>query len=337
MTERIKTRALRILFLCDDREDYLSDGVLHGLKGLENLHIVDYPKKHCLYKQTSNAEQDFSVRGGGFTLYGLINDDSLFPESRQLIQQKLEQEWFDLVIVSNIWRQWGLLVQWEHLLKKGCKIAILDGDDDERFYPTSGSRLKQFGPVRWLTSLLRKEGAIYFKREWTPNTNQWPYTCTLKPLAFSIPAEKIVSSPGNKTRLFPGHVVDEEVAILVGGQTSYAFTSESNYRQNLAESRFGITTKRGGWECLRHYEIAASGTIPCFRNLNAKPLTCAPHGLIDGVNCISYDNAEHLMQRINQLTNEKEKTMQKAALNWARSSNTQARAHELLRSMNVAP
>jgi len=40
--------------------------------------------------------------------------------------------------------------------------------------------------------------------------------------------------------------------------------------------------KRGGWDCLRHYEIAAAGAVPCVRQLEGKPSSCAPHGLQAG-------------------------------------------------------
>ena len=36
---------IRILFLSDDREDYLSDGILHGLRQISRLEVIDYPKK----------------------------------------------------------------------------------------------------------------------------------------------------------------------------------------------------------------------------------------------------------------------------------------------------
>ena len=327
---------IRILFLSDDREDYLSDGILHGLRQISSLEVIDYPKKSCLYKQTSNAPHDFNVRGGGFTLYGLLDDPCLI-EDRQHIQQRLEQGWFDLVVVSNIWRQWGLLIQWKHLLRKTCKLAILDGDDDERFYPNSKARFKHFGPFRWLTDLISRKSTVYFKREWTTKTSRWPYKCTLKPLGFSIPDEKIVEILIEKKRLFPSHIVDKDVAKFVAAQTGYAFSSESDYRLNLAESRFGITTKRGGWECLRHYEIAASGTIPCFKELTNKPTSCAPHGLVHGVNCISYSTTQDLMEQINQLSMPTELAMRQEALNWANSSSTKLRAFELLQAMNIDP
>ena len=326
----------RVLFLTDDREDYLADGILHGLRQIDSISIIDYPKKECLYKDNASCSK-FSVRGGGFTLYGLLNDYQSNEQERIHIQQKLEKSYFDLVVLSNIWRQWGLLLQWEKLLKKNCKLAILDGDDDERFYPSSTTRLKQFGPSRWLRDLLSLKTSIYFKREWTNKTNRWPYECSMKPLSFSIPKQKIINQSIKKLRLFPSHIVDKEVADMIGSKTSYAFSTEVDYRQNLAESRFGITTKRGGWECLRHYEIAASGTIPCFKELTRKPTSCAPHGLVDGVNCISYTTTQDLMEQINRLSRPAELAMREAALDWAKASSTKLRAIELLHSMNIYP
>ena len=123
----------------------------------------------------------------------------------------------------------------------------------------------------------------------------------------------------------------------MNAQTNYAFTTEIEYRQNLADSRFGITTKRGGWECLRHYEIAASGTIPCFKDLAKKPTKCAPQGLVNGVNCISYNTTQDLMEQINQLSRPAELAMREAALEWAKASSTKLRALELLEAMKIDP
>ena len=227
------------------------------------------------------------------------------------------------------------MTQWENLLKDQRALAILDGDDDDRFYPSSGTRIRHFGPTRSLRKLINHSNTIYFKREWTKRTNPWPYNCKIKSISFSIPNEKIIGNPTAKKLLFPRHIVDKEVAKFVNAQTSYAFTRESDYRQNLAESRFGITAKRGGWECLRHYEIAASGTIPCFKNLARKPTSCAPHGLVDGVNCISYNTAQDLMEQINQLSKPAELAMRQAALEWAKKSSTKLRAIELLQAMKI--
>jgi hypothetical protein len=52
-------------------------------------------------------------------------------------------------------------------------------------------------------------------------------------------------------------------------------------------ARFAYTQKKGGWDCLRHYEIMANGCIPIFRGLDQCPvdtLTTFPKGLIREVN-----------------------------------------------------
>ena len=73
---------------------------------------------------------------------------------------------------------------------------------------------------------------------------------------------------------------------------------------DLARSRFAITTRRGGWDCLRHYEIAAAGAVPCFRQLEAKPARCAPHGLRPGSNCLSYHDWPDLRRQVAGITPE---------------------------------
>src|SRR5204863_8665429 len=85
-----------------------------------------------------------------------------------------------------------------------------------------------------------------------------------------------------KANLLPRHIVDPEVrARVAGASAAYAFDSEADYYADLQRARFGITTRRSGWDCLRHYEIAANGAVPCFRDLTLKASTCAPHGLGD--------------------------------------------------------
>ena len=97
---------------------------------------------------------------------------------------------------------------------------------------------------------------------------------------------------------------------------------------------YGITTKRSGWDCMRHYEIAANGAVICFKDLDKKPVTCAPHGLIAGLNCISYSNFENLINQISDISEDKYKEIQNASLNWIKNNITIKRANELLKTFN---
>ena len=202
------------------------------------------------------------------------------------------------------------------------------------FYPSSTTRLKHFGLSRWLRKLLSPKTSVYFKREWTNKTNQWPYTCCIKPLSFSI-LKKNHKSSIHKSRLLPSHIVDKEVADLVGSTTGYAFSTESLTTTKSGRIKVWDHNKTWRLGMSRHYEIAASGTIPCFKDLTSKPESCAPHGLVDGVNCISYTTTQDLMEQINQLSRPAELAMREAALDWAKASSTKLRAIELLKAMKI--
>jgi hypothetical protein len=58
---------------------------------------------------------------------------------------------------------------------------------------------------------------------------------------------------------------------------SYTFTEESEYYKEYKKSWYGITKKKGGWDCMRHYEILAQGCIPQFEDLSNCPQTIMTH------------------------------------------------------------
>ena len=331
----INQKSLRILFLTDDREDYLADGLLHGLRQLPGLEVVDYPRKECMYEggRQCKVAPEFGVRGGGFSLYGVLTE----PQGgidRSFIWQRLAAGWFDAVLIGNVWRQWGFLLQWRELFA-AQPLLLLDGDDDQRLYPRSGTRLRQFGIGTGLTNLLELPSTHMFKRELTNRSRKWGLRLNVHPLAFSIPESLISLKLPNKSQLFPSHIVDRDLSNKLGASANYVFADEQSYRSDLASSRFGITTRRAGWDCLRHYEIAAAGAVICFRDLAQKPVGCAPHGLIDGLNCISYGSSDDLLKRINALSLQEEVELQSLALAWAQSSSTKNRSLQLLKYANL--
>lgn len=330
---------MRILFLTSSEEDYLSDALLLGFKSLKAVECIDYPRRDVIYSDC--APKSISrVRGHGFTLYTNPLDDT-HETDRFHIRPRLEQGEFDLIIVSDIWRQFGIFTQWRPYLNNRNTI-LLDGQDTPQVYPCAGLWWRK--PYFWFLPRATF-GFLYFKREWTTASkfNLWhrafpsslwrllPDYKRLRKISFSIPSSKIVAAIPLKTKLLGSHIVDPEVAAKINdGKVDYAFTTEDAYYKDLQASRYGITTKRAGWDCLRHYEIAANGCVPCFKNLYQKPISCAPHGLIDGVNCIDYRNYEDLMLRLNRID---EKQYQQLALNtlaWAHQNSCQRAAKNLL-------
>jgi hypothetical protein len=329
----------RILHVNPNHEDYLSDGVFHGLRTLLGADAIDYPKAEFLYDNAS-AEVLGRVRGGGFTLYGLLPD---LPVARDHVLPRALDGEFDLVIFGDIWRTFGTWTEWApQLASAGVAMAVLDGSDRVEPYPYAG----QWWRRRCWWFLPRAHNrAPYFKREITP-ASRWfasylllPPTLGrrlgMRPLAFSIPAEKVLERAPEKDKDFPRHIVDGEVAERLGAQTAYAFDSESDYRADLQRSRFGVTTRRAGWDALRHYEIAANAAVPCFRELDRKPSSCAPFGL-DRTNCIIYRDADDLLAQVRALDDDSYSALQHGALAWSRANITTARARELLRACGAS-
>lgn len=330
-----------ILFINPNVEDYAADGVFHGLRTLLGERAVDFPKAEYLYDTVSEAARS-RIRGHGFTLYGLLPD---IPIDRDHCLERALGGEFDAVVFGDIWRTFGIFTEWgPQLADAGIRIAILDGSDRVEPYPFAGEWWRR--RAWWFLPRAHTRG-MYFKREVTPWTRWFasyltlppPFNAgrlrTLHPLSFSIPAEKIVDAPGAKTQDFATHVVDEEVAARIGHPTAYAFADESAYVEDLRRSRFGITTKREGWDALRHYEIAAAGTVPCFRDLARKPPTCAPHGLVAGVNCIAYDDADDLLRQTGAVDDATYERLRDGALAWAAASSTTQRAREILRTIGL--
>lgn len=331
----------RILFLTADHEDYLADGLLHGLRTLLGADIVDYPKAGFLYDSYPRERRD-ELYGRGFTLYGLLPDIDV-DRHRPLERARAGE--FDMVVFADIWSSFGRFVQLAPELR-GTPLAVLDGADRQEPYPYAG---KWWRKRMWWALPRAHTRALYFKRELTPLTGWFRSFLLLPPplaawlpsirgmreISFSFPSEKILPAPAaGRERLLATHVVDPEVAARVGAGTSYAFASEADYYADLQSARFGITVKRAGWDCLRHYEQAANGCVPCFRALERKPLRCAPHGLHEG-NCITYSNYDELMAQLQEIDDERYDELQAGALAWARANTTVRRAEQFLEACGL--
>tara|TARA_R110000751_G_scaffold1474_9_gene5586 strand:- start:1725 stop:2732 length:1008 start_codon:yes stop_codon:yes gene_type:complete len=332
---------MNVLLFTDPHEDYLADALVHGFRELFGAQAVDYPKCEILYNNC-NEQTKAAVRGNGFTLYSGLLDDIYVD--RFNIKQRIIKGYFDLIIFTNIQRQFGLYEQYRPFLK-GHQVVCVDGEDTPMPFPARGFFMRK--PYYWLLPLVHKKH-LYFKREYTSRTvfmpvlnflpelfkRYLPKPKNIKTIQFAFPQSKILSAPPvSKSKLFTTHIVDEEVAQYVKGSfTAYAFDNEADYYSDIQHSKFGITTKRAGWDCLRHYEIAANGAVLCFKDLDQKPASCAPHGL-DASNSISYRNYEDLMQQIEALSDEDYTGLQKNSLLWASSSSTLNLARYILKSL----
>ena len=54
-------------------------------------------------------------------------------------------------------------------------------------------------------------------------------------------------------------------------KSTYIYDTEETYYKQYAESMFGVTMKKNGWDCVRHYEIMANACVPLFLGLDQCP------------------------------------------------------------------
>jgi hypothetical protein len=89
-------------------------------------------------------------------------------------------------------------------------------------------------------------------------------TINVHPITFAIPEENIVTTVPPKLKPF-GRVIPGVQS------TYYHLYNESDYFADMKKSLFVLTYKKGGWDCLRHYEILAAGSLPLFPDIGESP------------------------------------------------------------------
>lgn len=93
----------------------------------------------------------------------------------------------------------------------------------------------------------------------------------LHPISFSIPEEKVVTEVPKKSIILANY---NPTGV---GSRFYKYDNEKDYYNGYQKALFAITRKKGGWDCMRHYEILANGCIPYFENLQNCPLNRLTH------------------------------------------------------------
>ncbi len=325
---------MKILFITSDTSDYQSDSLFHGLRSLYGSQVVDFPKAERMYK--FDLENINVLHGLGFTCYGLLENIKV---DRNNIYEKVKNNYFDLIIFSSIHRQFGFFIQCYPWLSFENTL-IIDGEDTPSLYKYCGNFWRH---ISWYFLPKAHTNFLYFKRELNIDTLDYLYYLLLpkfllsklnfpkniRRINFSIPEEKIKVGV-KKIKLFGRHIVDPEVAANVeGSSTGYVFDNEGDYYYDLQISKFAITTKRAGWDCIRHYEIAANGAVMCFKDLDLKHNMCAPHGL-DSTNCVIYKDYNDLITKVYSISDEEYLSLQYNSIKWVNNNTTKAIANNIL-------
>jgi hypothetical protein len=169
------------------------------------------------------------------------------------------------------------------------------------------------------------------------------------PIGYAIPKCKIVKSIPPKDQY--------EANALVGYHGEfYTFDTEADYYKEYQRSWYGKTKVKGGWDCLRHYEILAQGCIPQFEDLSSCPVTALTHFPKDLVLQATQDkenieelirftrkqfadqptNAQEIVNSLNTILEEKNKITIHKLLEYTREKlTTEAMAQYVLNSIPV--
>lgn len=223
--------------------DYLNDILFYGLTELKHIEVIDSTPIIHLYKENQNKIQVQHLWGKGFTTTFLIDKNNV---DRTNIEEKIKDKYFDLIIYGAVNR----CLDYYDLISTiypSNKILLIDGADDTLIHPLSSKH-------------------PYFKRELISNK--------FIPIHFAIPECKIISHKLDKT---------QEYGKIIPGQGGYIFDNEKKYYDDYNKSYFGVTMKKAGWDCMRHYEILASNCLPYFVDLEDCPeytLTNLPKELL---------------------------------------------------------
>jgi hypothetical protein len=232
--------------------DFQHDVVFHGGRTLLGDDFVDVRKVWHQYKDDKEKYWNEEIPWWNqklpkgvermMSLYGLFDTDNI---DRTDIETKIRTKYFDYIILGSVHRvlqrDCGNLYQeliFNHY--PANKLIFIDGEDS---------------PDHFIHQLVGK--GFYFKRELI-----WDKPGVF-PITFGIPREKLVTEFPQKTR--------ELAHIIPGDFSTYIYNTEEEYYNGYKEAYFGMTTKKGGWDCMRHYEILANRCIPYFPDLPECP------------------------------------------------------------------
>lgn len=226
----------------DSGPDYLADLFLGELIHSGNHEITINHLPQYLFDDYPDQHK---LYGRGYTVFGKLPNSkkkNIIVLPKEDLLQKLKEKYFDKVIYTSVWRQ-NILIQNVLQIYEKDKIIVIDGEDHTKVLNIASN-------------------VLYYKRELIA-----PLTQICLPISFTFPSynqPKMIDMETKKYFLAP---------CVPSVKKSYVFNTENLYYQQYAESYFGLTKKKSGWDCMRHYEIIRVGCIPYFPDIVDKPIS----------------------------------------------------------------
>ena len=228
---------MKILFVTtaapDKQGDLLEVSLLHGLRTVLGDDLVDYPKKKIMYHDFSESPKN-ELHGRGFSLLTTpISDVS----NRNIFEQK-----FDVILYGD-GHMYGEPPELEDINKLADgNTWIIDGHD---LYGNAPRKIYYNGE-----EIIGNQFTNCFKRELIEEEEG------VYPTGFGIPEERILPiNLEKKDQMYqktaPSVSTFGSMGEMGGGFAHHKFDVEGDYYDDLSRSWFGLTCKKGGWDCLR--------------------------------------------------------------------------------------
>lgn len=224
---------MKVLFInAFNASDYLNDMIYHGLiESGFDVYCTGYPT----YMMSSSDVRSIESTANRFSLYGKMNHEPIV-ESGESTLDKINSLFYDVIIFGSIRRDASYYNEVIQVYPKD-RIHFVDGEDDQ-----------------FVVSELQHQG-ISWKRELLG--------FDANPISFAIPESQLIIDPPTKDKIIS--------TIVPGDVGTYVFRNEEEYYADYARSYYGRTSKKAGWDCMRHYEILANRCIPLFSDLKDCP------------------------------------------------------------------
>lgn len=260
----------KILFITNNNVNYVSDGVLCGLYQINNIEVfLSYGKDYLF----DDFETEFSkLYGRGFTYSRNIPSDLRKVHSSTEIKKNIKNGFYNAIFIQDPYLNISSLI---YFLLHKQHLIVIDGTDYQfskmklseykyfvyeilsnifRLKLSYTSKFRMLFPV--LEKLNHSKKIYFYKRELLENQDAHP-------IGISINKKKITNYNCSKEILL--------AHLIPGVQETYIYKSEDDYYNSYKKSHFGLTVKKGGWDCLRHLEILANDCIPYFPDIENCP------------------------------------------------------------------
>lgn len=258
--------------------DAQASSLMHGLRTILGQDLIDYPVMSNMYKYSLPKDhvQEQKIRstmyGRGFSYPFTLDDDDI---DRSDIETKIRDRYFDAIIFgpcNNMIKLGDVnMMVFQFAAQCGNRVCVIDGDD---LHGTVHEIIHHD-----LLNTVTSTGGVYFKRELLSSPTKF-----LAPISLSFPKEKATTWVPQKENIF---------AMESFGAVGYKFEKEEDYYDEYRKSYFAKTSKGGGWDRVRHYEIIFNRSIPYFTDIDELPehtMFRYPRQLVkEGMKCLKSD------------------------------------------------